>query len=100
MNMSSVNGLMAIPSIASYSVNKGGINQLTRAMALALVVDRGIRVNAVAPGDDRDRARAKAVLSSEGRGAHHGPHADEAPGPALGDRRRHGLPCPATPRAT
>jgi NAD(P)-dependent dehydrogenase (short-subunit alcohol dehydrogenase family) len=28
---------------------KGGINQLTRAMALALA-DRGVRVNAVAPG--------------------------------------------------
>ena len=49
VNMSSVNGLMAIPSIASYNASKGGINQLTRAMALALA-DRGVRVNAVAPG--------------------------------------------------
>ena len=37
------------PEIASYNASKGGINQLTRAMALALA-DRGIRVNAVAPG--------------------------------------------------
>ena len=49
VNMSSVNAVLAIPSIASYNVSKGGLNQLTRAMALALV-DRGIRVNAVAPG--------------------------------------------------
>lgn len=49
VNMSSVNGVLAIPTIASYNVSKGGINQLTRVMALALA-DKGIRVNAVAPG--------------------------------------------------
>jgi NAD(P)-dependent dehydrogenase (short-subunit alcohol dehydrogenase family) len=49
VNMSSVNAVMAIPNIASYNVSKGGINQLTRAMSLALA-DFGIRVNAVAPG--------------------------------------------------
>ena len=36
VNMSSVNGALAIANIASYNVSKGGINQLTRAMALAL----------------------------------------------------------------
>ena len=36
VHMSSVNGTLAIPTIASYNVSKGGINQLTRAMALAL----------------------------------------------------------------
>ena len=41
--------MLAIPTIASYNVSKGGINQLTRAMALALI-DKDIRVNAVAPG--------------------------------------------------
>jgi NAD(P)-dependent dehydrogenase (short-subunit alcohol dehydrogenase family) len=35
VNMSSVNGTLAIPSIASYNASKGGINQLTRVMALA-----------------------------------------------------------------
>jgi 3-oxoacyl-[acyl-carrier protein] reductase len=34
VNMSSVNGLMAIATIASYNASKGGINQLTRAMSL------------------------------------------------------------------
>jgi NAD(P)-dependent dehydrogenase (short-subunit alcohol dehydrogenase family) len=44
-----VNGTLAIPTIAPYVASKGGINQLTRAMAVALA-DRNIRVNAVAPG--------------------------------------------------
>jgi NAD(P)-dependent dehydrogenase (short-subunit alcohol dehydrogenase family) len=64
VNMSSVNGLMAIPSIASYNASKGGINQLTRVMALALV-DRGIRVIAVAPGTIATELAAKAVLTSD-----------------------------------
>jgi NAD(P)-dependent dehydrogenase (short-subunit alcohol dehydrogenase family) len=49
VNMSSVNGITAIPNIASYNASKGGINNLTRAMALSLA-GHGIRVNAVAPG--------------------------------------------------
>ncbi|MEK9802945.1 MAG: SDR family oxidoreductase, partial [Curvibacter sp.] len=64
VNMSSVNAVLAIPAIASYNVSKGGLNQLTRAMALALV-DRGIRVNAVAPGTIATELAAQAVLTSE-----------------------------------
>ena len=64
VNMSSVNGVMAIPNIASYNASKGGINQLTRAMALALA-DKGIRVNAVAPGTIATELAAQAVLTSE-----------------------------------
>ncbi len=64
VNMSSVNGVMAIPSIASYNASKGGINQLTRAMALALA-DRGVRVNAVAPGTIATELAKNAVLGSE-----------------------------------
>jgi NAD(P)-dependent dehydrogenase (short-subunit alcohol dehydrogenase family) len=67
VNMSSVNGNMAIPSIASYNASKGGIDQLTRAMALALA-DRGIRVNAVGPGTiATDLARAAVLGSDEAR---------------------------------
>jgi NAD(P)-dependent dehydrogenase (short-subunit alcohol dehydrogenase family) len=62
--MSSVNGTLAIPSIASYNVSKGGINQLTWVMALSLA-DKGIRVNAVAPGTIATELAAKAVLTSE-----------------------------------
>jgi NAD(P)-dependent dehydrogenase (short-subunit alcohol dehydrogenase family) len=64
VNMSSVNGTLAIPTIASYNVSKGGINQLTRVMALALA-DQGIRVNAVAPGTVATELAAKAVLTSD-----------------------------------
>ena len=64
VNMSSVNGVLAIPTIAGYNVSKGGINQLTRVMALALA-DKGIRVNAVAPGTIATELAAKAVLTSE-----------------------------------
>jgi NAD(P)-dependent dehydrogenase (short-subunit alcohol dehydrogenase family) len=64
VNMSSVNAVLAIPTIASYNVSKGGINQLTRVMALALA-DKGVRVNAVAPGTIATELAAKAVLTSE-----------------------------------
>ena len=64
IHMSSVNAVMAIPSIATYNVSKGGINQLTRAMALALA-DHGVRVNAVAPGTIATELAAKAVLTSD-----------------------------------
>ncbi len=64
VNMSSVNAVMAIPNIASYNMSKGGINQLTRAMALALA-DHGVRVNAVAPGTIATELAAKAVLTSD-----------------------------------
>jgi NAD(P)-dependent dehydrogenase (short-subunit alcohol dehydrogenase family) len=64
VNMSSVNGVMAIPTIASYNASKGGIDQLTRAMALSLA-DRGIRVNAVAPGTIATELARKAVLVDE-----------------------------------
>lgn len=49
INMSSVNAELAIPAITPYVVSKGGVQQLTRAMALSLI-GRGIRVNAVGPG--------------------------------------------------
>ena len=64
VNMSSVNGVLAIPTLASYNVSKGGINQLTRVMALALA-PHGIRVNAVAPGTIATELAAKAVLTSD-----------------------------------
>ena len=64
VNMSSVNSVLTIPTIASYNVSKGGINQLTRVMALALA-DKGIRVNAVAPGTIATDLAVRAVLTSE-----------------------------------
>ena len=64
VNMSSVNAVLAIPTIASYNVSKGGINQLTRVMALSLA-DQGIRVNAVAPGTIATELATRAVLTSD-----------------------------------
>ncbi|MEQ9606956.1 MAG: SDR family oxidoreductase, partial [Kiloniellaceae bacterium] len=49
VNMSSINAVVAIPSITPYCVAKGGVNQLTKVMSLALA-DKGIRVNAIGPG--------------------------------------------------
>lgn len=64
VNMSSVNAVLTIPTLASYNVSKGGINQLTRVMALALA-DKGVRVNAVAPGTIATEMAAKSVLTSD-----------------------------------
>jgi glucose 1-dehydrogenase len=64
VNMSSVNGTLAIPSIASYNASKGGVNQLTRVMALSFA-DRGVRVNAVAPGTIATELALNAVLTSD-----------------------------------
>ena len=64
VNMSSVNGTLAIPTIASYNASKGAINQLTRVMALSLA-DQGVRVNAVAPGTIATELARSAVLTSE-----------------------------------
>jgi 3-oxoacyl-[acyl-carrier protein] reductase len=49
VNVSSVMGLRATPGITSYSAAKGALNQLTQSMAVELG-EKGVRVNAVAPG--------------------------------------------------
>jgi NAD(P)-dependent dehydrogenase (short-subunit alcohol dehydrogenase family) len=67
VNMSSVNGTLTIPSIASYNASKGAINQLTRVMALSFA-DQGVRVNAVAPGTiATELARASVLTSDEAK---------------------------------
>ena len=49
INMSSINAVLAIPNQIAYVTSKGGIGQMTKAMALALA-PHGIRVNAIGPG--------------------------------------------------
>lgn len=60
VTMSSVNGITAIPSIAGYNASKGGVNNLTRCMALSLAPHK-IRVNAVGPGSIRTDVLASVV---------------------------------------
>jgi NAD(P)-dependent dehydrogenase (short-subunit alcohol dehydrogenase family) len=45
----SVTGILGNKDLLDYSMTKGGIHAFTRSLAMHLV-DRGIRVNAVAPG--------------------------------------------------
>ncbi|WP_051190511.1 SDR family oxidoreductase [Kaistella palustris] len=49
INTSSVNGLFGNEKMIDYSLTKGGINAFTQSLAKNLV-EKGIRVNAVAPG--------------------------------------------------
>ena len=63
VNMSSVNAVLAIPNQVPYVVSKGGINQLTRVMALSLAPHR-IRVNAVGPGTILTELAKTAVLGN------------------------------------
>ena len=71
INMSSVNDTLAIPTIVSYCMSKGGVSQLTRATSIYLA-PYGIRVNAIGPGSIRtdmykgvvaDPAAVKRVMS-------------------------------------
>ena len=63
VNMSSVNAVLAIPDQVPYVVSKGGINQLTKVMALSLA-RHGIRVNAIGPGTILTELAKTAVLGN------------------------------------
>jgi len=64
VNMSSVNAVMAIPNQVPYVVSKGGINQLTKVMALSLA-PHGIRVNGIGPGTILTELAKTAVLGNK-----------------------------------
>lgn len=49
INLSSVMAVLALADQVPYCAAKGGVNQMTKAMALSLI-PKGIRVNAVGPG--------------------------------------------------
>ncbi|MEZ5657501.1 MAG: SDR family oxidoreductase [Burkholderiaceae bacterium] len=67
INMSSVNALLALPEQIPYAVSKGGIAQLTRVMAVALVGEN-IRVNAIGPGTiATDMAKASVLADPAAR---------------------------------
>jgi NAD(P)-dependent dehydrogenase (short-subunit alcohol dehydrogenase family) len=62
INMSSVNAILAIPDQVPYVVSKGGVNQLTKVMAVSLASHR-IRVNAIGPGTILTDLARKAVMA-------------------------------------
>jgi glucose 1-dehydrogenase len=64
INMSSVNALLAIPSLATYAMSKGGMKQLTSVAAVALA-PHNIRVVAVGPGTILTDMVASAIFSSD-----------------------------------
>jgi NAD(P)-dependent dehydrogenase (short-subunit alcohol dehydrogenase family) len=64
INMSSVNAVLAIPNQVPYVVSKGGVQQLTKVMALSLAA-HGIRVNAIGPGTIATELAKKAVLADQ-----------------------------------
>ncbi|WP_034384461.1 SDR family NAD(P)-dependent oxidoreductase [Deinococcus sp. YIM 77859] len=64
VNIASVQGLFAEQGNVAYNASKGGLVNLTRAMALDLA-PRGIRVNAVAPGAIATEAVLTAIAESQ-----------------------------------
>ena len=69
IHMSSVNGILALPNQTAYVTSKGGLNQLTKVMAISLAA-KGIRVNGVGPGTivtEMSRARVLATEESRNR---------------------------------
>ena len=68
VHVSSVQALACQTNVAAYAASKGGLNALTRSMALDFAGDR-IRVNAVCPGSvDTPMLRASAERFAGGRG--------------------------------
>lgn len=64
INMSSVNAHLAIPSLATYAISKGGMSQLTTVASVALA-PKGIRVVGVGPGTIATDLVAQAIMTSE-----------------------------------
>jgi NAD(P)-dependent dehydrogenase (short-subunit alcohol dehydrogenase family) len=64
VNMSSVNAVVAIPSLVAYAVSKGGLAQLTKVMAVGLA-EHGVRVNAIGPGTIMTELARGAVMQDD-----------------------------------
>ena len=89
LNIASLQSVRAFPDSMAYGASKGGVAQLTRAMAEAWS-NRGVRANAIAPGffpteltravfADPDRAARNAAQTAMGRNG----ALDDLVGPAI-----------------
>ena len=63
-SMSSVNAVLNIPNLLTYNISKGGLNQLTRNLAIRLA-PHGIRVNAIGPGTILTDLVRKTIYTSD-----------------------------------
>jgi NAD(P)-dependent dehydrogenase (short-subunit alcohol dehydrogenase family) len=63
-SMSSVNAILNIPNLLTYNITKGGLNQLTRNLAIRLA-PHGIRVNAIGPGTILTDLVRKTIYTSD-----------------------------------
>jgi len=67
INMSSINSRMANPSVATYAISKGGLNQVTGTAAVALA-PHGIRVVGIGPGTIATEMLNMGFLTNEAQG--------------------------------
>jgi len=65
VNVSSVHGSVGIARMAAYAASKGGVETLTKALAVEWA-DRGVRVNCLAPGYFRTALTESYLASSRG----------------------------------
>jgi NAD(P)-dependent dehydrogenase (short-subunit alcohol dehydrogenase family) len=77
VNVSSIHGAAGIPRFSAYAATKGGVDALTRALAVELA-PAGVRVNAVAPGV------VEVPRYHERPGYHSGIYADAIPAGRVG----------------
>lgn len=64
INMSSVNALLAIPTLSTYAMSKGAMNQLTTTAAVALA-PHNIRVVGIGPGTILTELVAQQIMTSD-----------------------------------